>query len=188
MSGNLTRENLFDTVIDATVAGLKTTGFSTAVPWDKLVPKLKKVVGTTFEAGGHEALQALRKAINKLTLEGGKEGVFLAAGGGLTKEGEVPPDAVKRCAALKLLRHTYYHARRGNHRMWIVSLPDSYSQWPDRYLTGTYEEILTRLGASSERFSLEQRRQMAGATQQGLRWALKAQNPARRPERWFAGP
>ena len=80
-----------------------------------------------------------------------------------------------RCAALKTLRHTHYHARRGNHKMWIVSLPESYSEWPDRYLAGTTEQLVLKLGDAKEHFSAEERKHMSDATQRGLKWVHKAE-------------
>jgi hypothetical protein len=82
---------------------------------------------------------------------------------------------VLRCAALKTLRHTHYHARRGNHKMGIVSLPDSYSEWPDRYLAGTTEQLIVKLGDAKEHFSAEQRKHMSDATQRSLKWVHKAE-------------
>lgn len=188
-------ENLFDKAMDATVAGLKTPGFSKAKPWDKLVPKLKKVVGTTFEPTEHHALDDLRHALKA----SGEEGKFLASGACVadpkSKTLATDPE-VARCACLKLLRHTYYHSRRGNQKMWIVSLPESFSQWPHNYLHGTHEQLIDRLGAHNERFSVKERVQISDATQRGLRWVHSAQivlgdlggrsRGMRLLKRWFA--
>src|SRR5215510_1960928 len=113
--------NLFDTAMDALVTGLKTTGFATTEPWNKMISKLKKVVGTTFEASEHTTLDDLRKAVDHAAKNGMKEGTFLAAGGEIAGSSTGATMAatadVQRCAALKMLRHTYYHAKRGNHKM-----------------------------------------------------------------------
>src|SRR5215510_3964455 len=179
MAGNLTVANLFDTAMDALVTGLKTTGFATTEPWNKMIPKLKKVVGTTFEASEHTTLDDLRKAVDHAAKNGMKEGTFLAAGGGIAGSSTGATTAatadVQRCAALKMLRHTYYHAKRGNHKMWIVSLPESYSQWPDRYLAGALPQMLVKLNEGGEHFSTDERQHISEATQRGLGWVHKAQ-------------
>jgi len=179
MVSNLTVANLFDTAMDATVQGLREAGFSNSEPWQTLIPRLKKMVGKTFEPAEYTVLEELRKAITQAEHKGTKEGMFLAAGGGsvkLTNDATIADRRnVLRCAALKLLRHTHYHARRGNHKMWIVSLPESYSQWPDRYLVGTTKQLVARLGEGKEHFSADQRKHMSDATQRGLKWVHKAE-------------
>lgn len=179
MSGNLIVANLFDTAMDATVAGLKAAGFSTVKPWDSLVPRLKEAVGTNFEPTEHATLEDLRKAVRDAEKKGTKEGAFLASGAGLASNASgstvVGNTEVQRCAALKMLRHTYYHAKRGNHKMWIVSLPENYAHWPDRYLAGTVEHMVSKLGDGNEHFSKDQRKHISDATQRGLAWVHKAQ-------------
>jgi hypothetical protein len=199
VAGNLTVANLFDTAMDAAETGLKATGFASAKPWDQLIPKLKKVVGTTFDATHRDALDDLRKAVREAGKKGTDEGTFLAAGGGVSAArgaGMAGTTEVKRCAAIKLLRHTYYHAKRWNHKMWIVSLPTAYSHWPDRHLVGTVAEMVAKLGENTEHFSSEERKHMSDATQRGLAWTLKAQvvlddvkdksKGLRLLKRWFA--
>ena len=200
MAGNLTVANLFDTAMDATVTGLKASGYATDRPWDTLIPKLRKAVGTTFEAAQHTALDDLRSAVQSAVKSSTTEGVFLAAGSGIPGSGAAKTAAgtedIQRCAALKMLRHTYYHANRGNHKMWIVSLPESYGQWPDRHLAGPIDQVAVKLGEGSEHFSKEQRKHISEATQRGLAWVHKAQivldnladksNGLKLLRRWFA--
>jgi hypothetical protein len=175
--GNLTLTNLFDTAMDATVTGLGASGFASDKPWDKLIPRLKKVVGTTFVATHHSVLDDLRKAVRDASKKGTDEGEFLGEGGGIDCSKGATLAAtreVQRCAALKMLRHTYYHAKRGNHKMWIVSLPEAYDNWPDRYLVGTITQMVTKLDENTEHFSYEQRKHMSEATLRGLRWTHDA--------------
>jgi hypothetical protein len=187
-------DNLFDKAMDATVKGIKSHGFSTSAPWPHLIPRLKKVVGKNFEPSEHSALEDLRRHVKK----SGKEGQFLADGASAATTGSgLATDAeVARCSCLKLLRHTYYHARRANHKMWIVSLPESYSQWPHKYFKCTHEQLLDRLDEGNERFSRTQRNHISDATQRGLHWIHKAQivlddldskgRAMRLLKRWFA--
>jgi hypothetical protein len=193
----LTVDNLFDKAMDATSTGLKAAGFATTEPWVKLMPALRKAVGTTFEPAGRSSLSSLRRAVEASEKVGKKEGDFLAAGAGVTSKATITADEAKRSGALKLLRHTYYHARRDNHKMWIVSLPNSYSQWPHTYLAGaTPAQLIDRLDADGERFSADDRKHMSDATLRGLRWIhsaliliddLKAGSRGLRVlKRWFA--
>ena len=171
--------NLFDNALEATSSGIKSPGFSKSEPWPQLIPKLRKAVGTTFEPAQHRALDDLRKAVQEAELKNESEGRFLAAGAAVGNGTSITAVAsgpeVARSAALKLLRHTYYHARRGNHRMWIVSLPEAYGQWPHNYLKCTTQQLIVRLGEDSERFSAKERADISDATQRGLKWVHAAQ-------------
>jgi len=177
MASNLTVDNLFDSAMEATATGLGIAGFASDKPWNTLLPKLKSVIGTTFDAAHYSVLDDLRKAIREAEKKGTKEGPFLLVGGGVDVGSTAiaaKPD-VQRCAALKLLRHTYFHAKRANHKMWIVSLPSTYSAWPDRHLAGSVPQMCAKLGENTEQFSHEQRQHLSDATLHGLRWVLKAQ-------------
>jgi hypothetical protein len=196
----LTVGNLFDKALDATSTGIKTPGFSNSEPWSKLIPKLQKAVGVTFEPTQHSALDDLRKAVKEAEKKKQEEGKFLAAGAavadGAGATGMPSAPEVARSAALKMLRHTYYYARRGNHKMWIVSLPERFSQWPHNYLNCTTQQLVVRLGYESERFSATDQAHISDATQRGLGWVHKAQivlddlgtglRGLRLLKRWFA--
>lgn len=172
----LTVANLFDNAYEATAAGMKSADFSAAEPWAKLIPKLRKVVGDTFDPAEHLALDELRKAVKEAGKKKVAEGAFLAQGAGLANGATAALPSgleISRSAALKLLRHTYYHARRSNHKMWIVSLPDSFSEWPHNFKC-TAQQLVLKLGANSERFSATEREHISNATQNGLKWVHKA--------------
>jgi len=177
---NLTVENLFDTAYAATVSGIKDMGYAADEPWVKLLPGLRKVVGDLhFDESGETSLKSLRAAVKMAATKGTAEGKFLASGAGLAMKTPaataVNGNASQRCAALKTLCHTYFLRKRGSQKIWIVSLPKSYSEWPDRYFKCTYGELLTRLDESNEQFSESDRKHIADATQTGLKWVLKAQ-------------
>jgi hypothetical protein len=177
---SLTVENLFDTAYAATVISIKATGYATDEPWGKLIPSLRGAVGDIyFNETGEPALTTLRKSVASAVNKGTSEGKFLAAGAGLAIAGgattAVSDASAGRCAALKTLRHTYFLRKRGSQKIWIVSLPKSYSEWPDRYLKGTLGDLLTRLNAGSEQFSESDRKHIADAAQTGLKWVHKAQ-------------
>lgn len=173
----LTVANLFDKAYDATRAGIKLDGFAAGAPWNGLVPKLRETLGDTFNADAHRSMHRLREAMREAAEKtGASEGDFLAAGASVAVAdgGLAGNDEVRRAAAIKLMRHTYYHAQRDNQKMWIVSLPDAFDQWPHKYLVGTRSQLVTKLGMGDERFSREDRRKMSEATQRGLTWTLKA--------------
>lgn len=132
----LTVANLFDKALEATSTGIKASGYASAGPWDVLIPRLRAVLGETFDPAKASALSELRAAVRKAGLAKVSEGAFLADGAGLAKTAQgaamVGAAAVSRCAAVKLLRHTYHHTRRHSHKMWIVSLPEAFSQWPHK--------------------------------------------------------
>ena len=175
----LTVANLFDKALEATSTGIKASGYASAGPWDVLIPRLRAVLGETFDPAKASALSELRAAVRKAGLAKVSEGAFLADGAGLGKSAQgaamVGAAAVSRCAAVKLLRHTYHHTRRHSHKMWIVSLPEAFSQWPHNYLKCTGQELVVRLGADHERFSPSDRAHLSTATQRGLAWVHKSQ-------------
>lgn len=172
----LTVENLFDTAYAATVAGIQDAGFSPDEPWGKLLPDLRRVVGKRHFQEAHEpALKALRDQLASAVNKGGKEGDLLSKGAASGAGPALADAAVQRSAALKLLRHTYLLREVGNQAIWIVSLPKSYSGWPDRYLKGTAAELVARLNDADEQFSADDRKHISDAAQTGLKWVLKAQ-------------
>ena len=178
---NLTRGNLFDSAYDATSRGMALPAFSAAEPWATLVPQLRKVVDAPFFSEiGEVSLEALRAGVAKAASAAGasSEGRFLASGAGLgaaITPTQLDPAAVLRCAALKTLRHTYLLSSRGNQKVWIVSLPKSFTTWSDRHLACSSTDLVQRLDAGDEQFDADQRGHISTAAQTGLAWTLKAQ-------------
>lgn len=175
----LTLENLFTKTYAVTAAGLRAGGFAGTAPWDKLLPKLQEVAETAgFNETAHQALDSFRQALEQAARQRIDEATFLATGAAIDTKGAANALAtaaeVSRGAALKLLRHTYFHARRNSHKMWIVSLPNAYGQWPHKHLAGSRLQLVTRLAAGDERFSATERQHMSDAAQRGLRWLHKA--------------
>lgn len=175
----LTASNLFTKAYHATSASLRLGGFTPTEPWAKLVPRLLQVAEASgFNPAEHKTLDSLRQALDDAAKKSIDEASFLAQGAAvdIKDAGAAIASAaeVSRCAALKLLRHTYFHARRDNHRLWIVSLPNSYTQWPHNYLAGSRQQLIARLGTDQERFSRTERLQISDAAQRGLRWVHKA--------------
>lgn len=171
----LTSANLFDTSYDATLTGIKEKDYSAEEPWVKLVPRLRLSVGEDhFEEANEAAISALREATAQSVTKGGSEGKFLSDGAGLVAGPLVPNLVSLRCAALKTLRHTYLLREVGSQSLWIVSLPKSYTAWPDRYLKCTPADLVTRLSDSVEQFSDDDKKHISDAALTGLKWVLKA--------------
>src|SRR3989442_942199 len=102
----LTTANLFDTAYKATLDGIKDPHFSADETWRKLTADLRKAVGEKHFDDSHDpALSALRDLVAGAHAKPGKEGEVLAHGA--AADSPVKEIAVKRAAALKLLRHPY---------------------------------------------------------------------------------
>ena len=144
--------------------------------WQPVVEQLALLMGQDgFDAGRDEALAELRRKVGEGVGVGGEDKGLLHAAG-LRPEAEgahVPPDARRRAAGLKLLRHVYLQNRSGNRRVWIVSLPQAFIDWPSREIVDK-PGVRALLANGEEHFSEEQRRLLAVATQQGLAWCQKA--------------
>jgi hypothetical protein len=176
--------------------------------WQPLVRKLDTLLGTEgFDGASEEALAELRRKITdgpsqtKVTED---KGILQAAGAWTdTDTGTLDVEAKRRAASLKFLRHVYLQNKFGNRRVWVLSLPEDFTDWPTRYLdanASTAGAVKLLLKTSNEHFSHQQRRYIGNSTQQALAWCHKAgitlasaakgeggPNPARdMVKRWFA--
>lgn len=156
-----------------------------AEDWQPLVRKLHKLMGDEgFDAGRAQALSDLRKKVTQgeSTLLGHKtvteDKGILSAVGGWTESGSGTLDSrVKsRAATLKLLRHVYLLNKSGNRKVWLLSLPQDFHDWPtDDLHARAATEIAARLllRSSNELFSEEDKKNLASATQHALAWCQK---------------
>ena len=180
MPSQLTVANSFQKAYDSTKSALEAAGGSRAEAWGMLLPRLKTLCDTTFAQTHAAALDDLRVAITKAKgLPGGAVGKFLLTASGLTDAagGAAATDVQRlRVAALDLLQHTYFHTKKGAEALWIVSIPNDYATWPHLKFAGkTAKDIGDGLTASTaERFSADDRKNLAAAAQSGLAWTLKA--------------
>jgi hypothetical protein len=178
MASQLTKPHLFEAAYKATADGVKAKGFVRADPWTALMPRLATLCGEAFESTHAEALDTLRKNATERAIKAGSHGKFLLAAGGTEGDTSITPSSeqVARVAALELLCHTYFHSTKGQEAVWIVSIPTNYTNWPHLQLAGaTVANILASLDAGGlEKFSLENRKNIATAAQTGLAWTLKA--------------
>jgi hypothetical protein len=160
--------------------GLASTSFSSDKEWQKLVTRARKLAGTEgFEIGEASLVDDLRKKLAKGDGQSTNEAVSLLQCSGETLSGKGPgvlidADLAKRLGAFKMLRHTYLLKRFGGHKVWIVSLPTSFTDWPHEALKGGLATVTGRLNDRVERFTVQHRKDLKDASQEGLKWVQKA--------------
>jgi hypothetical protein len=182
------------------VAGLASADFAADKDWQALVIRGRKLAGIDgFECGEASLVDDLRKKLSKADAAGSNEAVSLFKGAGETLSGAgagavVDAALARRLGALKSLRHTYLLKRSGAHKVWCLSIPVSFRDWPHEALKGGLGSVTTKLNDRSERFTPEQRKHLSDASQEGLRWVHKAMVAAGKPNdeanfkriaRWF---
>jgi hypothetical protein len=151
---------------------------SFAEAFQPLAARLAVLMGFDgFDVAREQALTQLRLGLSDG--DDGEDALLLCAAGVDSRSGacELAPDARRRAAALKLLRHVYLQSRAGNRRVWIVALPDEFTRWPSQQLAddgGGAGRIRQLLRSRREHFSAEQRRALGAATQHGLAWCQRA--------------
>jgi hypothetical protein len=153
-------------------------GFDPA--WRPLVEQLAALMAWDgFDVAREEALVQLRRRLLEDGAGGRQadESALLAAAGSPADGAPLAPDESRRVAALKLLRHVYLQSRAGNRRVWIVSLPSEFTNWPSRQFAdqaGSAGAVRRLVASRREHFNEEQRRLLGAATQQGLAWCQRA--------------
>ncbi|MGN6525706.1 MAG: M35 family metallo-endopeptidase [Burkholderiaceae bacterium] len=153
-------------------------GFDPA--WRPLVEQLAALMAWDgFDVAREDALAQLRRRL----LDEGQAGrqadefALLEAAGTAADGPSLSADESRRLAALKLLRHVYLQSRAGNRRVWIVSLPTEFTNWPSRQFVdeaGSAARVQRLAASRREHFNEEQRRLLGAATQQGLAWCQRA--------------
>ena len=195
-------KDLYSTRHDALVNIFKDTGFSTSDAWKPAIDNARlMVVADGFDVGKYAASEGIRKAVATGKKAKAKPAETMMAGAGLTgtPAGDsdwVSGDLVNRIAGLEMLRHLWLLKKSGSHKLWILSLPNGYIDWPDQDLSGkTFGGIATRLNDETSHFSTSDRKHLSEATQEGLKWVHKAMLVAASPttkknkeilRRWFA--
>lgn len=181
--------------------GLTSSKFSTDKDWQQLIRDARKLVQADgFDVGSKQVTIDLRKKLLKAQTKGDNEAVSLLHGAGEKLSGTGPgvvidANLAKRLGALKSLRHTYLLKQFGGHKVWVLAIPTSFTQWPHDALKGTLGSVTTKLVDVAERFSSEDRKHLADASQEGLKWVHKAMIVTSSPKkdknfaliaRWFA--
>ena len=183
------------------LAGLASKKLSSDKTWQTLITRARKLAGQHgFEVSEACLVEDLRKYLEKAEAKGANEAVSLLAGAGEELSGTgagamVCDDLARRLGALKTLRHTYLLKRFGSHKVWCLSLPPSFTDWPHEALKGGLGGATAKLADKGDRFTLEQRKHLGNASQEGLKWVHKAMSVSSSPKkkanfelvaRWFA--
>ncbi len=177
--------------------------------WRQLIGELKALMTATgFDVAKENALNTLRDKVtgraNARVTE--DEGILKAVGAWTTGDtGTIDIKAKKLAVALKMLRHIYLQNKFGGRSVWVVNIPDDFTDWPSRYMTtnaSTVGAAKRLLASKNEHFSDQERRYIGASTQHALAWCQKAgivlsnaassdDSPARtkaraKVSRWFA--
>ena len=176
MASELLGSNLFSSVYKATSESIKAKGWAKDDPWTLLVPRLEALCGVQLEASQAIILDDFRRVAADKTPIAGSHGAFLASATTLA-DGTAPTAAqIALVAGLEVLFHTWHFTTKGLSSVWVVSIPISYISWPHKALAGmTSASMIGALNAAStDKFSVRNRQDIAHAAQTGLAWTLKA--------------
>jgi hypothetical protein len=157
--------------------------------WKSIVAKL---VLLTDANGPHDGYADALNDVRKRATRGADNGILKKAGvvtesdgllsatGGYnfatpTATTGLDAAAIKRAAALKLLRHLHLVRQRGSHKLWILSLARSFNDWPSEALKGANMARLRLLmNDSSDWFSDDDKKHLSECTHEALKWVQKA--------------
>ena len=160
--------------------GFSSNDFSDDKKWKKIIDKARLLVGVNgLDSSNAKAASDLRNKVIKSAVKEGSEAavMFKAAGEKLSGTGvvnQIDTSLSKRLGALKMLRHTYFLKKFGGHKVWVLSIPDSFTDWPHEALKGSLVGATNKLVDITERFSVEDRKNISNASQEGLKWVHKA--------------
>ena len=158
---------------------------------DDWQPIIKKLVALTDDEGPHDGHAGVLADVRKRATRGADNGAFKKAGvvteaeGLLTATGDytytkpgmtsgLDGNAVKRAAALKLMRHLQLLRQRGSHKVWILSLATSFKDWPSAALKGAdVAKLRVMLNDTSDWFSNEDKKHLSECTQEAIKWVQK---------------
>lgn len=196
-------KDLYSTRHAALIEVLKSTDFATTGDWKSVADNARLLVTTDgFNVDKYKVCETIRDRTLSASKKGGtKPAATLLTGAGVTSlptsgSKSIPAAVAKRVAALETLRHLWLLKKSGSHKLWVLSLPESYRDWPEADLAGKdYDGISTRLNDDTSHFSADDRKHLSEATQYGLNWVKKAMIVAASPEkkkhaeilkRWFS--
>lgn len=196
-------KDLYSTRHAALIDILKSKDFASNDEWKAVVSESRLLVTTEgYDVDKYKACQSLRRKSSSAKEKlGTKPVATLLTAAGVTSlpnsPGKlIPSEVTKRVAALDMLRNLWLLKKAGSHKLWVLSLPESYRDWPEAALDGKdFGAISTHLNDETSHFSAEDRKNMSEATMHGLSWIKKAMivsaSPAKKPhvkilKRWFA--
>ncbi|GAA5167596.1 M35 family metallo-endopeptidase [Viridibacterium curvum] len=160
--------------------GLASKKLSKDDKWQAIIVRARKFAAIDgFNVGEASVVNELRAKLSVAAVKGTNEAVSLleAAGEDLSGKGAgvmIDADLARRLGAFKTLRHTYLLKRFGAHKVWCVSIPPAFTDWPHEALKGGLAGATTKLADTTERFSLEQRKNLSDASAEGMKWVQRA--------------
>lgn len=197
-----TTKDLYSTRHAAMIETLKSKDFPTTGDWKDIITAAREiVVADGFDVEKYKACESIRKQISSAQKKNVKPAATLLTAAGVTTlptagASSIAPAVAKRVAVLESLRHLWLLKKAGSHKLWVLSLPESYRDWPEADLAGKdYGGIGARLNDTSQHFNAEDRKHLSQATANGLKWVHKAMIVAASPDkdkhmkiirRWFA--
>ncbi|WP_293367426.1 M35 family metallo-endopeptidase [Nevskia sp.] len=139
---------------------------------------IEKLVKLSDENGPHDGYASGLADLRKLLVKSESNGILAATDAGNDKKptaiDEINPEVRTQAAALKLMRHLELMRKRGSHKLWIVSLPDSFNDWPSVVLKDQpIAQLRALLEDTSQRFSPDDKKHLSNATQEALKWCHK---------------
>ncbi len=195
-------KDLYSTRHAATIETLKNADFPASGDWKTVIDEARLLVVTDgFNVEKYKACESIRKRVSAAKQKNVKPAATMLTAAGVTSlpsqgSKSIPAGVAKRVAALETLRHLWLLKKSGSHKLWVLSLPDSYRDWPEADLAGKdYDGIGARLNDASSHFSVDDRKHLSQATQHGLKWVHKALLVSASPDkaknmtiikRWFA--
>jgi hypothetical protein len=195
-------KDLYSTRHAAAIDAFKSVDFPTTGDWKGVIDDARlMVVADGFNVEKYKASEAIRTKISAGIKKDVRPAATMLTAAGVTSLPStgaklIPAGVIKRVAALELVRHLWLLKKSGGHRVWVLSLPNDYRDWPESDLDGkSYDGIAARLNDPSAHFGMDYRKHLSAATQQGLKWVHKAMlvaaSPAKKKnkeilQRWFA--
>jgi len=195
-------KDLYATRHAATIQTLKSKDYANTDDWKRIIDDTRRlVVGDGFNVDHYKACEAIRKAVSAGVKKNVKATATMLTGAGLAKlpdraSAAIPEALARRVSALEVVRRLWLVKKSGSHKVWMLSLPDGYRDWPEADLAGKdYGGISALLDDATSHFSVSDRKHLSEATQEGLKWVHKAMIIASSPKekkhmatlkRWFA--
>jgi hypothetical protein len=192
--------NQFDYAHGAAMEALKLKDFSSTGDWAGTVKLVKNLFSEDgFESGSANGSVAVRNMVAKGKQSNVPAATTMLMGAGATSAPSTPNKIINgtmaaKVAALEIARRLHLVKKFGSHKVWILSLPTAYRDWPHLDLVGSFSHVAPRLNDESERFSEEDKKNLSNCTQEGLKWVHKTMVVAGSPKqkkhmellrRWF---
>lgn len=195
-------KDLYSTRHEGTLEVFKSKEFPTEGEWKAVVDNARLlVVSEGFNVDKYAVCETLRAKVSAAAKIDVRPAAIMLAAAGATDlpaaAGKPISDNVsKRVAALETLRHLWLLKKSGSHKLWILSLPQAYRDWPEADLAAKdFDGLGSRIADTNSRFNAEDRKHLSEATKEGLKWVHKAMLVASSPDtkssaallrRWFA--